>query len=421
LTVSELQELVDSLACRIGRSVVIHDQRFRLAAFSSQGPDVDNVRRASILERRAPDEAARWMLRRGVQRAFEPMRIKEVPELGMRARVCVPIRFDGVLLGYMWLIEDRTKLTDEDLAACVEAAGDAAPLMYRERILDDHARERERQCVADLLDASVEIRLACAQDALEAGLLLASSAYGVIAVESRRPLDGRSDEQAATRLAALERTRRTLRPHGCVVGNCGSRGVVIAAVRGGDDGRAELSRIARRLRSDLGAAGTQSDDWRLGQGPVVRELASATVSYDAALDAIRIAAAVPELGDLAVWDQLGAWKLLSLVPAGAHVPYAIHPGLTQVAALRDGDVLLHTLEAYLDNGGDAQETASELYIHRTSLYARLRRLEREAGVDLGNGEDRLTLHISLRLMRLTGAGSSRPADVNRNGRSARVS
>ena len=51
---SELQELVDSLAARIGRSVAIDDHRFRLAVFSSQRQEIDDVRRASISTAKRP-------------------------------------------------------------------------------------------------------------------------------------------------------------------------------------------------------------------------------------------------------------------------------------------------------------------------------------------------------------------------------
>ena len=59
-----------------------------------------------------------------------------------------------------------------------------------------------------------------------------------------------------------------------------------------------------------------------------------------------------------------------------------------------------TLETYLDHAGDVKRTAAELWLHRTSLYYRLRRIEEVAGVDLNRGEDRLLCHVALRLARL---------------------
>ena len=234
----------------------------------------------------------------GVQNALAPMRIGAVPELGMRPRVCIPIRFDGFLLGYMWLIEDATSLEDEHLEACVETARDAAPLMYRERILDDHSRERERQCVVDLLDVAGERRAASARSAIEEGILAAAGAYGVIVVDATNQMEGGVEARLVTILAALERVRRALRPHGCLVGNLGGRGVLIMAVPVTRDGTRELARAAQRLSADLRASGGENERWRIGQGPPVADLPRVLLSYKAALDASYIAARVPGVGEI---------------------------------------------------------------------------------------------------------------------------
>ncbi len=398
---SELQDLVDSLAARIGRSVAIDDHRFRLLVFSSHGHEIDDVRRASILQREAPKPVRDLLEQLGVQNAIGPMRIDAVPELGLRPRICLPIRFDGFLLGYMWLIEDKAPFADAHLADCVDALREAGPLIYRERMLEDHTRESERQRVVELLDVAGDRRAAAARALIEEGMLAPARAYGVIVVDARdRGVQPRAEARIVAALAALERARRTLPPHGCLVGNVGGRGVLIAAVPRASDGVAELSRLAWRVHEDVLGSSGEPSSWRVGQGPTVADLARVVLSYKAALDAIEVAAAVPELGDVAVWDELGAWRLLCLIPDDDRAYAAIHPGLSRLAKARDGRVLLDTLERYLDHGGDAQQTANDLYIHRTSLYGRLRRIEREANVDLSRGEDRLALHVSLRLLQL---------------------
>jgi hypothetical protein len=76
--------------------------------------------------------------------------------------------------------------------------------------------------------------------------------------------------------------------------------------------------------------------------------------------------------------------------------------------------LLGTLETYLDLAGSAQRTAAALSLHRATLYYRLRRIEQIVGVDLEDGNDRLALHLSLKLARLAGIiaepGRKPPAD-----------
>ncbi|WP_435888903.1 PucR family transcriptional regulator, partial [Streptomyces niveus] len=57
-------------------------------------------------------------------------------------------------------------------------------------------------------------------------------------------------------------------------------------------------------------------------------------------------------------------------------------------------------EVYLDHAGQAGRTASELGIHRQTLYYRLSRIEQLTGLDLADGEDRLLLHMALKSVRL---------------------
>lgn len=62
--------------------------------------------------------------------------------------------------------------------------------------------------------------------------------------------------------------------------------------------------------------------------------------------------------------------------------------------------LARTAEVYLDCAGQAGRTASELSIHRQTLYYRLSRVEQLTGLDLDDGEDRLLLHMALKRARL---------------------
>jgi DNA-binding PucR family transcriptional regulator len=109
--------------------------------------------------------------------------------------------------------------------------------------------------------------------------------------------------------------------------------------------------------------------------------------------ALRLA---PVLGLRVVWwDRLGAYQLLAPL-AGAPMPAQLRRLLDHP----DAEPLVATLEAYLDRAGDARAAAQALFVHRTTLYHRLRRIERIAGVDLRDGDDRLLLHMALRIRRL---------------------
>jgi DNA-binding PucR family transcriptional regulator len=81
---------------------------------------------------------------------------------------------------------------------------------------------------------------------------------------------------------------------------------------------------------------------------------------------------------------------------------AMNPELARLFVHRDAEWLVRTLESFLDSAGDVKATAGELFLHRASLYYRLRKIEELAKVDLGDGKDRLALHLGLKLARMAG-------------------
>jgi len=103
------------------------------------------------------------------------------------------------------------------------------------------------------------------------------------------------------------------------------------------------------------------------------------------------------------WDGLGVWQLLLGVPEPVLAGWAEALVALAPAATASGPMLLETLETYLDLAGDAQRTAAQLTLHRTTLYYRLRRAADLLGVDLGDGAVRTRLHVALKARRWVAA------------------
>ncbi|MGC9382505.1 PucR family transcriptional regulator, partial [Streptomyces sp. MH13] len=111
--------------------------------------------------------------------------------------------------------------------------------------------------------------------------------------------------------------------------------------------------------------------------------------------AARAARAESRFGPVAEWTSIGAFRLLTALPARSVRDPAVRVLLSP--AHRE---LARTAEVYLDCAGQAGRTAAELGIHRQTLYYRLSRVEQLTGLDLADGEDRLLLHMALKSARL---------------------
>jgi sugar diacid utilization regulator len=193
-----------------------------------------------------------------------------------------------------------------------------------------------------------------------------------------------------------------------VAGVANERGLLVVAV--GDDAEA-----GRQGDVVLSAARQVADADQMalsvGVGLAVGQIEELPVSFEQAAHAVRMARK-RGAGHLSVtWASLGADRMI-IALLGDRDPASFVP--SSVRRLLDalgGAVLVETLQVYLDLAGDAQAVAQGLCVHRSTLYHRLHRIEEITDCDLRRGDDRLELHMGLRLARLLAAPAEAASQV----------
>lgn len=91
--------------------------------------------------------------------------------------------------------------------------------------------------------------------------------------------------------------------------------------------------------------------------------------------------------------------LLSSIDEAAAVRF-VDRVLGDLLASKDGRELLQTLRTFIAAGGVRDAVAAELGIHRHTVRARLQRIERLLGRDLGNPETTQAVALALELAEL---------------------
>jgi hypothetical protein len=329
-TPAEVQAAVDRLAASLGSSVLIEDHDQRPVWWCTRGA-VDPTRLRTILNRRVEPGAAAVIAKYDLARATRPVRTPAMPEVEMWSRWCMPVRHDGRLLGYLWVLDPDETLDEDDLQGLVDTAELAGAVLAKSR----QSAESDRLIRDELID---------------------------------RLLRG-PDEDAVRELARLQ-----LVPHDVLVQ------VAAPAWPGDWDLPDDMSAHVVGNRPRAATSGTPLPLIRLGEA--VRR-ARAT----------RCAVAAGAQLDPPSWDGLGAWRLVVDAPEEVTVE-AVHPGAVTLAAQPRPD-LLNTARVVVDLGGDVATAAEVLHVHRTTLYYRLERIKELTGVDLHDGLSRTNLQLAL--------------------------
>lgn len=397
----EVQALVEQLSAQLDRSVLVDDASLRLLAYSPTLGSEDEVRKTAILTRETPRVIRDLHFAQGIANATHPVRTAPRPDVGLESRVCVPIRCQGALFGYLWLIDADQSLTDEDCEAAELTAAEIGTAMYRRDELERPQREHELKLLEALLGPDPAEREAAAHELSAQELLIQSAHVAVLCMRPWRDPEQELPTSERARLGlALDQFRRALPRRQSLSVVHGDHGVMLVAL----DGRhGTLEELAGRAQDALDQAFAEGPvRIALGYSGQHEHLREAHRAHEHARLSLRVAGALPEHGTPAGWEGLGAYRLLARAAETPHAKELIHPGLPKLFALQSKESLVQTLEAYLDNGCDTKLTAEALFLHRASLYYRLQRIEAITGSSLKSGADRLALHSGLKLARLVG-------------------
>ncbi|NUP79815.1 MAG: helix-turn-helix domain-containing protein [Nonomuraea sp.] len=373
---ADLQRIVDELAARLGRPLLLEDRVQRVVAYSEQSGAMDDIRRDSILRRHTTPEVREWLRSAGIHDAQGPLRTSGAPHLGLLPRVCVPLRHADGLLGFLWFIDAGPAMSDAQVAEAAAAVPGLALALFHESLATGLASHRELEAVTGLLLGEPD----AARQLIEAGAFPQAQPVTVLVA---RPRSAEPDEGLRLALEqGLLALRRRLSGHHPLHLVRYDHAVLLTA---GPVVPPDELHAAMPVPVVVGIGRTRA------------ELAQAAGSYAEARHAAEVTARVPGLGRSAEWARLGVYRMLTQLP-----DQEVHPGLEGLLADEQYLPLLETLETYLDLAGSAVATSRALRLHRTSLYYRLQRVEELARTDLKDGGERLALHLSLKLARLSG-------------------
>lgn len=399
MPLADLQALVNDIAERLDAPAVLEDEEQRMIVYSSHTTHtpMDEVRRDSILRRETQQPVRDWFRGFGITLSSGPIHIPRAERLGILGRLCVPIRCRGLLTGFLWLIDDGGVLSAEQVGIAERAGRQAGLLMLEDTL----AEKRGAGALRQLLSASDELRTAAARQVDDEGLLPGRGPAAVAVVQVVGAGDGGIRLTIGEGLADVTRRHES----GALLGlTFHDHMAILLRVNGPAGGPDRAYEIGCETREALTRRLTRSGSGErvvVGVGDPCALLEESYRSYRQARLAAGTAAEIPSFGTVARWRDLGVYRAISLLPGPEAADAALDPRFEQLLAAGDSGVL-EALETYLDLCGDGQAAAERLYLHRGTLYYRLKKAQRISGINLRDGRDRLAIHLAFKIARSSG-------------------
>jgi PucR family transcriptional regulator, purine catabolism regulatory protein len=298
----------------------------------------------------------------------------------------VPVsgRRGAPVVAWLVVVAEQPPLGDFERLIARQAAIVVGLELMRERVV----RETERRLAGDLLSEALSGRLD--SDDLRSRLrpFGVGDEAGVLVFD----LD---DPPAAERSLELSLSDAGTPALVATTGAAG-RPLLCAVVRADGDDPVEIARDARERLAGAHGRVRAAASRPVGVGSLRRAFHEARCALEAT------SLADGEVPEVASHNDLGAFTLL-LALQDDEALRAYSDGLLEPIEQTEGEYggeLLRSLEAFIENNGNWERAARQLYCHRHTLRYRIRKIEELTGRDLSRATDRIELWLALRAREL---------------------
>jgi purine catabolism regulator len=398
----DLFALARTLALLVNQSVSIEDDDFEAYANHNIAP-VDEARRYTLEHGHTDPRLVHALEARGIlpeiRSTLRPVSIPQMPDVGLEMeRILAPIVVNSEIYGYVWIIADDRPLGELERMAIESGATIAALLLLRAEAVQREEAIQRGDLLAALMQAP-EVSDNQAELLLDRALR-----YGIDLRQQYRLLyvtnTSRSGDQPSPRVSRLyQRATMFIEQEGwsAVPGSFSGQLLILA-----QESKSLPDITGKLLRTLIPSADTSARSTvttRIAISAAHIGVKALSQAYAESRDALQIAERLRFTDSVTAFDDLGYLYTLFRAGSEALATNRYVPGLRLLLGEQQAD-LFHTLEVYLDNGGNGMAAAEQLHIHRSSLIYRLGRISQLCDVRLDDPATRTNLQVALKLLRL---------------------
>lgn len=323
-----------------------------------------------------------------------------------RITKALPVVYDKARIGLVTLMKDGDRAVESDALMLEHASMVAALAMFQLQVAEEASIRLRGDFIFELLSGKSADKEAVLNRSRFLGIDL-ERRMGLLLVdmdEFRKFAAKLPEPEVSKAKETLYATAAAVADNKTIITYKSDKLVVIFPLTSAADPgcEEEIAALAARLRDALAGEMPQISA-TIGIGSICSSLNDLPDSYARAQEAIKVGRVLFGKGRIIHHNELGFYQFLPLLQEHSalqnQIDFWIGPIIAHDKA--KGTALLKTLETYLENDCNMQETSRQLFIHRNSLRYRLARLGELTRNQYSLPENRTHYLLSIKAWRLS--------------------
>ena len=391
-----LEELADLISQVLNCPITIEDANHRLLSYSTHDERTDPARIYTIIGRRVPEKVINQLWKEGTIPALlqtrEPIRVKNIDEIGLHNRVAISIWKQDEVLGFIWAIEIDKILTEGDLDLLIKAADSAKnkllQLQTRKNKKEEHSQEFFWKLLTGHLKGEKDI-----YERFQALKITPSPTFAIAVFQFPENITSKVEQNISYLLKTGQLMQILLYTIDC------NQLIVLLSAATIREPHREFIRFVQTFVS------TMEERYEMkGITPVYssvyEDYQKIGQAYKETLRVLSIKEKFPfETKEIFNYQKLGIYQLFELIIEKRQNEGYENDSLQKLQEYdqKHHSNLVETLEVFLNKDNNINDAAKDLNVHANTLNYRLKRISEIGDVNFKDPNQKMLLYLDLKL------------------------
>ncbi|WP_138418136.1 PucR family transcriptional regulator [Aquibacillus sediminis] len=411
-----IQEIADTLSYLVKSPIVVEDFMFKTMAVSEDKQSSDYMNK--FIEYRQSEDFKNWFKRKNEVKDIINFRENKIITINinyegkeMYSQITFPIIANHVLYGFISLISKDKKINEVDKVALEHGSTTIALDMMKNRITLDYERRMRNLFLNELIDGNVDKAIASYRkwgfvdsEIFQPTIMVIFNLTNLKQFWMDKANENFFIEHEEEKTFQLIKSCYMRNDHNVFVNINENICTVIYHYSQGLSNKAATNEVKRLTLKVIGELEQRFNrkDFFAGIGDPSEDIQDIQKIYSTAKTSLELGRKFLQGKKVAVYDELGVIRLLSLVKNHRELEKYCSDLIGELMQhdFSNDDSMCETLDIYLKTNCNIKESAKLLNIHSNTLSYRLKKIKAILQKDLNDSQVRLNLQLALTVKNL---------------------